>query len=378
MEIGSYTLPQAVQLLSRRFNGRQWSDWRPAPGTREIYGAATVRIARPTARIAIVRGRRLNPWVTLAEFPWLLAGRNDVEWLLPYLPRAADFSDDGKTWRAGYGPRLRSYRSTMDQLVGLVEVLERDPTTRQAVITIWDPWVDLGSKSKDLPCTNWMHFLQRDEDLQLTVGMRSNDLIWGFSGVNVTNFTLLQELVAELMGWHPSTYFHVAGSMHIYERHYQRLGAMAESACPYTWGGLNPARMALGEAAGQGTKGLAQATRYARAALGWVTGVAGRPAVSPERVAADLGLERGNWFTEWAYFMHLYRCAEVMAGDADGAFWAARLHEVTAEDWRLAAGAFINRREGRGIVAATDIGLAPMMEEFMDSDIESTEPKEAV
>jgi hypothetical protein len=78
---------------------------------REIPGLCTVAIEDPSAYLALNPERRLDPWVALAEFPWLIAGRSDVAWISAYLPRAVDFSDNGKHWRAGYGPRLRQWGS---------------------------------------------------------------------------------------------------------------------------------------------------------------------------------------------------------------------------------------------------------------------------
>jgi thymidylate synthase len=78
---------------------------------------------------------------------WVLAGRNDIEWLSAYLPRAADFSDDGITWRAGYGRRIRHWDCNpgdpgLDQHAYIVDTLREDPLSRQAVIGIWDPITD--------------------------------------------------------------------------------------------------------------------------------------------------------------------------------------------------------------------------------------------
>lgn len=181
----------------------------------EIRGAVLLEIENPQFNLPIISGRNANPWVTLAEFPWIIAGRNDIKWLERYLPRAKDFSDDGKTWRAGYGPRMRNLIG-VDQLKGVVEALSQDPSSRQAVMSIWVPELDLGEKSKDIPCTNWLHFQITEGKLNLTVVMRSNDFVWGFSGVNVYNFTTLQTLVANLLDVKLGVYRHVADNMHVY------------------------------------------------------------------------------------------------------------------------------------------------------------------
>lgn len=192
-------------------------------------------LTEPRRRICTLRERKLDPWVSLAEFPWLISGRNDVAWLEPYLPRARDFSDDGLTWRAGYGPRMRQWvgmERVTDQLAEVVARLAKDPNTRQAVISLWDPEDDNCEGSKDYPCTNWLHFIRDPEfgGLDLHVTMRSNDLWWGFSGVNVINFTLLLELVAACLDWPVGHYYHTVSNLHIYEsRHGEAARALARN-----------------------------------------------------------------------------------------------------------------------------------------------------
>ena len=47
--------------------------------------------------------------------------------------------------------------------------------------------------------------------------MRSNDLIWGASGVNIFNFTFMQEYFASILGLKLGSYYHTAHNMHFYE-----------------------------------------------------------------------------------------------------------------------------------------------------------------
>ena len=84
-------------------------------------------------RYITLPGRKVSVPAQIAETMWVLAGRNDVDWLSAYLPQAPKFADDGKYWRAGYGPRLRHWNGT-DQLKNVIRLLKTDPATRRAVI----------------------------------------------------------------------------------------------------------------------------------------------------------------------------------------------------------------------------------------------------
>jgi thymidylate synthase len=187
--------------------------------TRELRHQS-VTLTKPLDRSIVVAGRRNNIFATIAESMWVLAGRNDIEFLAPYLPRAAEFTDDGETWRAGYGPRLRNWYGT-DQLDAVRRLLIDEPTTRRAVMSIFDPALDYAS-SRDIPCTNWLAFSLRDGVLDMSIAIRSNDLFWGFSGINTFEWSVIQEVMAFWVGAQVGSAHYFIGSLHIYDRHFAR------------------------------------------------------------------------------------------------------------------------------------------------------------
>lgn len=200
--------------------------------------AHLLTIERPTERVLVLPARRNNIFAQIAETVWVLAGRSDIEFLGRYLPRAAEFSDDGLTWRAGYGPRLRDWGPGTDQLAGVVHRLREDPNSKRAVMSIFDPASDYGD-SKDVPCNNWLHFLRRGDSLNLSVAVRANDAIWGFSGINFFEWSVLQEIIAVSVGARPGDLNWFVGSMHVYERHYataERIRRNTAPVSPYHYG----------------------------------------------------------------------------------------------------------------------------------------------
>lgn len=161
-----------------------------------------ITLTQPWRREVLCPGRGANIFAQIAETCWVLAGRNDIEWLSAYLPRAADYSDDGKTWRSGYGPRIRDWKyhltGRIDQLQYVIQSLEDDSLSRQAVINIWNPQVDT-RPGKDRACNTQLQFLNRNGMLYLTVTVRSNDVMWGWSGINAFEWSVLQEIVASTL-----------------------------------------------------------------------------------------------------------------------------------------------------------------------------------
>ncbi|WP_186304570.1 MULTISPECIES: thymidylate synthase [Kocuria] len=186
--------------------------------TRELR-ARLIEIIDIRARYVVVPHRHNNVFASIAESMWVISGRNDLRYLGAYLKRAHEFSDDGITWRAGYGPRLRDWNG-IDQLAEVVAILRADPSSRRAVASIFDPDRDFVS-SKDIPCNNWLHFLIRDGRLDLHVAARSTDVWWGFSGINAFEWTLLLEMMAHWLDQEPGRLIFFSSSMHLYQQHFE-------------------------------------------------------------------------------------------------------------------------------------------------------------
>lgn len=213
-----------------------------------------ITLTHPLEREVINPNRRASLPAQIAETAWLLAGRDDIGWLTNYLKRAPEFSDDGKVWRGAYGPRIRSWetrdRDRIDQVAYVLDTLREHALSRRAVITIYDPAVDT-SPGKDIPCNNWLAFSNRLGRLHLHVATRSNDLWWGWSGINAFAWSVLLEVAANMLGLEVGQLSFSVTSLHLYDRHWEtarRVHESAREASPVaTYAALNPsARFNLG------------------------------------------------------------------------------------------------------------------------------------
>lgn len=180
-------------------------------------GFVSVIILNPRNAMPLGLGRNLNPAIGAVEAIQLIAGYSDPQLVLkvaPQFERYADHSEDGTQelvfWGA-YGDRINS------QVGVAIRKLSGDPLTRQAIITLWDPWLDNLPGKHDYPCTIALQFFVRDGLLDMNTIMRSND-VWLGMPYDVFQFTQLQATVARCLGTVPGTYRHTALSMHLYER----------------------------------------------------------------------------------------------------------------------------------------------------------------
>jgi thymidylate synthase len=190
-----------------------------------------IHLERPLERVVLAPHRLNNIFLSIAETLWVMKGRNDLEYLSHYLPRAHEYSDDGKTWRGAYGPRLRNWKG-QDQFSSVISRLEESDSKR-AVMMIFDPKED-NCSSNDIPCTNWLQFLKRGSYLHLNVTMRANDLFWGFSGINTFEWSVLLEMMAFWTRSKVGSMTFFVGSLHYYQRHFERVEKIVHSIIPST------------------------------------------------------------------------------------------------------------------------------------------------
>jgi thymidylate synthase len=107
------------------------------------------------------------------------------------------------------------------QLDKVIKLLNDNPKTRQAAISIYDA-KEIKSYKYDTPCTYAVQFTILDNKLNMCVTMRSNDLWYGFCNDQYC-FSKLQKLVADEVGWPIGTYFHFAHNLHLYNNIIEKL-----------------------------------------------------------------------------------------------------------------------------------------------------------
>jgi len=226
----------------------------------ELRNPIIIKINNPLSRIITIPERNWNYILPYVESLWLASGRNDMSMVGHYVKKLYDFSDDNESMRAGYGPRLRffngiaddyktGYRQPaekpknkttieVDQFQFVEKAFQHDPYTRQAIVSLADPAKDCFDENhelkitKDFPCTRNIQFIQNDGKLDVMIHMRSNDFYWGASGVNIFNFTYMQEYFSQILGLEVGNYYHIVNNFHYYENFKEKLELLADIENP--------------------------------------------------------------------------------------------------------------------------------------------------
>jgi thymidylate synthase len=183
---------------------------------------AIIRIDNVFNTLPLEVGRGTVPGIGAVEACQLLAGVTIPDLVISVGPQFANYAEDNGLFHGAYGPR------TAGQYDMIIDRLMQDPDTRQAVVTIWNPQLDLQERKRDYPCTILHQFRIRDNKLNMSVYMRSND-VWLGAAYDFFQFTRVQIAMASVLGIEPGTYNHHVGSLHIYEQHYASADKLAHA-----------------------------------------------------------------------------------------------------------------------------------------------------
>ncbi len=187
-----------------------------------INYAAT--LLNPRVRTSMSLDRKLVK-SKFAEFAWYLSRKDNKEYIMPYIDAYEYEEQENNKILGAYGSKIFLSRGgEKSQYERVIEQISKRENTKQAYIVISEVenYKYRDGKYKSPPCTIGLHFYVRENRLNLTAYMRSNDAYFGLPH-DLFCFTMLQELVAHRLGIELGAYTHVSTSMHIYNEHIDRI-----------------------------------------------------------------------------------------------------------------------------------------------------------
>lgn len=189
----------------------------------------------PFVRFMNFKSRKYNLGYVKKEFLWYLkADKYDTS-----------ICEHAKLWKtlvkkdgsinSNYGQYIFSENS--HQFNNVVSQLVDDKDSRRAAIVILKNEHIL-SDDKDLPCTYSLSFRIRENKLNMSVHMRSQDCIFGL-GSDLPTFSFIHEMVyvslrdIQYKDLQMGNYFHNVDSFHVYERHFEMIKNIASGNDEY-------------------------------------------------------------------------------------------------------------------------------------------------
>jgi thymidylate synthase len=181
--------------------------------TKAIYNCGFY-ITNPQNNLIFTKWRKWNNSYAEYEWKWYMSGNQNADEIAKRAPIWKNMQDEKGNVNSNYGYQW----SRGNQLNNVIKELRENPTSRRAVISIYD-----GKENnlyyKDTPCTLAINFFILNNKLEMSVMMRSNDLVFGFCNDQYC-FSELQKLIASELKMAVGGYYHFSTNMHIYERHF--------------------------------------------------------------------------------------------------------------------------------------------------------------
>lgn len=165
-----------------------------------------------------------------SELPKAFGKENELNWAL------AEFEEriDGKRANPGEAYKLREvwgeflhddkFSYSYGERIGhqfnkVITCLAMNPESRNAIISIWDPTIDIdriGGKMR-VPCSMYYQFLIRDGKLNLIYNIRSNDLMTHWCWDIWMSIAMMKK-IASVLGIETGWFIQQIGSLHAYHK----------------------------------------------------------------------------------------------------------------------------------------------------------------
>jgi len=176
--------------------------------------------------VTAFRARNLNLTYAKKEMLWYLGADPKDDSIEKHATMWKKLKQADGSYFSNYGQYIFDDANQPSQFVYVINTLAEDPQSRRASMVLLQP-KHLFRENTDVVCTYALQFTIEDSMLHMTVLMRSNDIVFGFTNDAFCFWNIMALVYAVLLKKYPTlvmgTYTHFAGSMHVYERHYKML-----------------------------------------------------------------------------------------------------------------------------------------------------------
>lgn len=235
--LNSKTFSQAyAELLYQLQNNYEYKVETRGTSSREIQDFAFT-LEDPTSNLYKCTPRSSQEKYIAAELLFYFSGSNQLNWINKFAKFWNQVANKDWTVNSAYGKLIfvDKNRFGITEYQWALDKLLQDKDTRQSLMHFNKP-EHQDPETRDFVCTKDAVFSIRENRLNLTLSMRSNDAIWG-TPTDVAFFTVLQQqMLRAVQVKYPEvvlgTYTHIVNSMHVYDRHFELLDNMLKH--PFT------------------------------------------------------------------------------------------------------------------------------------------------
>jgi len=183
---------------------------------------------QPYDRFTSFKPRSINLEYIKAELIWYIRADPYDDMITEFAQIWKDIKQPDGRFFSNYGQYIFGHRAgdSRNGAQFVVDELTLDRDSRRAVIPLLAAH-HLFQSNKDVVCTYSISFRIRNDRLNMSVNMRSNDAIWGMTN-DVACFSFIHEIIYHMLKAHVpdielGTYTHKVDSLHVYGRHFELL-----------------------------------------------------------------------------------------------------------------------------------------------------------
>jgi len=180
--------------------------------------------------VPLLNSRKLYIKTAAAELAWTLKGEKSTKWLNQYTKIWEPFEDSLGIVESSYGYRWRKHFGR-DQLLGLIKLLKKDPSSRQGVVIAWDAGNDglvSQGKLKNVPCPYSFVVNTINNKTNMLVSQRSADMILGIP-YDIMMYSMLNNAISQSLSTQPGTLKFSIADAHLYQQFYSIVDKLVQN-----------------------------------------------------------------------------------------------------------------------------------------------------
>jgi thymidylate synthase (methanogen type) len=121
-----------------------------------------------------------------------------------------------------YGSRIFSYNDFNQVEDFIIPLLQKEPNSRRAVITLWNPANDSNPRNRSVPGLISLDFKLRNGKLSVSGMIRSADLLFGWPA-NIYQISLIQQRISKKLNTNNGTITTFMTSAHIFTYQHEHI-----------------------------------------------------------------------------------------------------------------------------------------------------------
>jgi thymidylate synthase len=190
----------------------------------------------PFVRFVNFEDRNLKINYIKKEFLWYLKGDKFDISIVEHAKMWKEFINEDGSINSNYGQYLFG---DFNQFYYVLDCLLKDKDSRRAIVMILQPYHLLDPTMKEVPCTYGIGFRIRNNELNMSVKMRSQDSWFGF-GSDIPCFSFIHEMLYMLLkdkyvGLKIGSYYHSVDSFHVYEQHFDLVKKISQKNSKFSF-----------------------------------------------------------------------------------------------------------------------------------------------